>query len=90
MILTSPLVTGTENLPNPGAVPRRPVLFVGNHTMFGIYDSPILVHELFLRGFRCRGLAHPGHWTLGVGPIFERYGSVKASKFAAYKLLKVQ
>ncbi|KAH9564058.1 hypothetical protein CY35_04G004500 [Sphagnum magellanicum] len=87
-ILTSPLVTGVENLPNPGAVPRRPVLFVGNHTMFGIYDSPILVHELFLRGFRCRGLAHPGHWTLGVGPIFERYGSVKASKFAAYKLLK--
>ncbi|KAH8963339.1 hypothetical protein BDL97_04G003500 [Sphagnum fallax] len=87
-ILTSPLVTGTENLPNPGAVPRRPVLFVGNHTMFGIYDSPILVHELFLRGFRCRGLAHPGHWTLGVGPIFQRYGSVKASKFAAYKLLK--
>jgi hypothetical protein len=26
--------------------PRRPVLFVGNHTMFGIYDSPILVHEV--------------------------------------------
>jgi hypothetical protein len=26
--------------------PKRPVLFVGNHTMFGIYDSPILVHEV--------------------------------------------
>jgi hypothetical protein len=26
--------------------PKRPVLFVGNHTLFGIYDSPILFHEV--------------------------------------------
>jgi len=87
-ILTSPLVSGTELLPNPESEPRRPILFVGNHTMFGIYDSPILVHELFTRGFRVRGLAHPGHWATPVGALFERYGNVKASKFSAYKLLK--
>lgn len=82
--------------------------------MFGIYDSPILVHEvrvspflscypehfaplpltlnllqLYKRGFRVRGLAHPGHWATPVGTVFERYGNVKASKFSAYKLLKV-
>lgn len=87
-ILTSPYVTGADSLPHPEMEPRRPRLFVGNHTMFGIYDSPILVHELYTRGFRVRGLAHPGHWATGVGPVFERYGNVKASKFSAYKLLK--
>ncbi|BBN06382.1 hypothetical protein MPTK1_3g20640 [Marchantia polymorpha subsp. ruderalis] len=87
-ILTSPYISGAENLPMPGREPRRPLLFVGNHTMFGVYDSPLLVYELYLRGFRCRGLAHPGHWITGAGAIFERYGNVKASKFAAYKLLK--
>ncbi len=90
--------------------------------------------QLFLRGFHARGLAHPAHWTSGVGPVFERrvssvkqadiwkslkvvgigfpldntemgllklaffgggggvccrYGNVKSSKFAAYRLLKV-
>ncbi|CAM6097309.1 unnamed protein product [Calypogeia fissa] len=87
-ILTSPLVSGTENLPLQSSEPRRPLLFVGNHTMFGVYDSPILVYELYIRGFRCRGLAHPGHWLTGVGEIFERYGNVKATKMGAYKLLK--
>ncbi|MCO5549045.1 hypothetical protein L7F22_002511 [Adiantum nelumboides] len=77
--LTSPLVTGEENLPSPEL--QRPILFVGNHTMFGVYDTPLLFHELFLRGFRCRGLAHPGHWRTFVGPLFER------CKFSAAGLL---
>eukprot|EP00850_Spirogloea_muscicola_P020586 SM000220S07065 [mRNA] locus=s220:160764:166670:- [translate_table: standard] len=87
-VLTSPLVSGEENLPNPNAQPRRPVLFVGNHTLFGLYDSPTLVYELYLRGFRCRGLAHPGHWLSGASTLLERYGNVKATPRAAYKLLK--
>lgn len=87
-ILTSPLISGVENLPSRRKKPERGVLFVGNHTLFGLYDSPLLVHELYLRGFRCRGLAHPGHWLTGVGDLMERYGNVKASPKAAYKLLK--
>jgi hypothetical protein len=71
-IVTSPLVSGAEKLPDPNQEPRRPILFVGNHTIFGLYDSPLLVHELFMRGFRCRGLAHPGHWLSGAGNLFER------------------
>ncbi|CAK9251735.1 unnamed protein product [Sphagnum jensenii] len=46
-ILTSPLVSGAETLPDAAA-------------------------ELFLRGFHARGLAHPAHWSSGVGPVFER------------------
>lgn len=87
-ILTSPLVTGAENLPPPGAAPRRAHLFVGNHTLFGLYDAPLLVHELHMRGFNCRGLAHPGHWQSGASVLLERYGNVKASPRAAYRLLK--
>lgn len=45
-ILTSPLVSGAETLPDAAAEPRRPILFVGNHTLFGVYDSPILVYEV--------------------------------------------
>jgi hypothetical protein len=45
-ILTSPLVSGAETLPDATAEPRRPILFVGNHTLFGAYDSPILVYEV--------------------------------------------
>ncbi|XP_059067699.1 phytyl ester synthase 2, chloroplastic [Cryptomeria japonica] len=71
--LTSPLISGEENLPNPCLQPRRPVLFVGNHTLFGAYDTPILLYELFLRGFHARGLAHSGHWYTMIGSIFESF-----------------
>ncbi|KAK3234243.1 hypothetical protein CYMTET_55493, partial [Cymbomonas tetramitiformis] len=83
--LTSPKIVGGENLPDPRS--GRPVLFVGNHTLFGLYDLPIILHELYLRGFKARGLAHPGHWKGPMGAVFERFGAVKASPFTAYKLL---
>ncbi len=35
-----------------------------------------------------RGLAHPGHWLLPSGALFERFGAVKASPMAAYRLLQ--
>ena len=34
-----------------------------------------------------RGLAHRGHWQGPLGPFFERFGAVKASPMAAYRLL---
>ncbi|XP_024533756.1 acyltransferase-like protein At1g54570, chloroplastic isoform X1 [Selaginella moellendorffii] len=86
--LTSPFISGADNLPSPSLLRGRPVLFVGNHTIFGVYDSAVLVHELFLRGFKCRTLAHPGHWMSAVGTFFEKYGCVKANKFEAYRVLK--
>lgn len=78
---------GSENLP--ALSDRRPILFVGNHTLFGFYDTPIILDELYIRGFKLRGLAHPAHFEspVGLGEVFERYGAVKASRMAAYKLL---
>ena len=34
-----------------------------------------------------RGLAHRGHWQGPLGPVFERFGAVKASPLAAFRLL---
>lgn len=60
----------------------------GNHTLIGLYDLPLLVHELYLRGYKVRGLAHPGHWATPLGPLFQSLGAVKASPMAAYRLLQ--
>ncbi len=38
----SPVVSGVERLPDP-LTTGRPLLFVGNHTRFGLYDLPMLV-----------------------------------------------
>lgn len=43
------MVEGTENLPESGS---RPLLFVGNHTLYGLYDLPFIMMELYLRGFK--------------------------------------
>ncbi|KAK9841300.1 hypothetical protein WJX74_003515 [Apatococcus lobatus] len=85
--LASPVVRGAENLPSPLG-PKKPILFVGNHTLVGLYDLPFLVYELYLRGFRARGLAHPVHWQSPLGPFFQKFGAVQASPVAAYKLLR--
>ena len=37
---------------------------------------------------QARGLAHPEHWQGPQGALFERFGAVKASPMAAYKLLR--
>ncbi len=41
--VVSPVVLGTGNLPDPLAAEARPLLFVGNHTRFGLFDLPLLV-----------------------------------------------
>lgn len=40
--VVSPVVLGTGNLPDPLAAEARPLLFVGNHTRFGLFDLPLL------------------------------------------------
>eukprot|EP00798_Chlamydomonas_sp_ICE-L_P025747 gene25747-11410_t len=89
--LVSPLVLGTENLPSEGHPDfDRPMLFVGNHGKMGFYDTPLLMYELYIRGFKIRPIAHPGHWAPPnpFGPFIESLGGVKASPLAAFRLLK--
>lgn len=87
--LVSPLVLGTEHLPDPAqVVGRRALVFVGNHQRMGLYDMPLLMMELYVRGFQPKGLAHPGHWAGPLGPFFEQFGAVKAGPMTAYRLLR--
>lgn len=86
--LVSPVVLGTQHLPDPLQAGARPLLFVGNHTRFGLYDLPLLMLELYVRGISVRGLADPRHWLGPVGAVFERFGAVKAGPFTAAKLLR--
>ena len=51
-------------------------------------SPPPQVMELYLRGYRVRGLADPRHWLSPLGALFERFGSVKASPMAAARLLR--
>lgn len=45
------MLSGTENLPDPlGA--KRPLLFVGNHQQYGLYDLGLIMLELYNRGFK--------------------------------------
>lgn len=39
---------------------------------------PLFMYLLYLRGFKPKGLAHPGHWAGPLGPFFEQFGAVKA------------
>lgn len=51
--MVSPVVLGTEHLPAPGTAEyERPMLLVGNHQRVGLYDTPLLVYELYVRGYR--------------------------------------
>ncbi|GJP71321.1 hypothetical protein CLOP_g8635 [Closterium sp. NIES-67] len=91
--LVSPLVVGEGNLQRVqrelARQPDRSVLFVGNHTIYGFYDTPLLLYELYMRGFKCRCLAHPSFWLQqSLGELLESFGHVKPSPRALYNLLK--
>ena len=42
------MVLGTQHLPDPLQAGGRPLLFVGNHTRFGLYDLPLLVRSILI------------------------------------------
>lgn len=51
--VVDPVVLGAELLPAPGTPAYdRPMLLVGNHQRVGLYDTPLLVYELYVRGYR--------------------------------------
>uniref|UniRef100_A0A7S0G920 Acyltransferase n=1 Tax=Rhodosorus marinus TaxID=101924 RepID=A0A7S0G920_9RHOD len=57
--MVSPVIIGANRVPTmfPG---DQPILFVGNHTLYGLVDLPFFVdHFLKERSILMRGLAHP-------------------------------
>jgi 1-acyl-sn-glycerol-3-phosphate acyltransferase len=56
--LVAPKVYGSENLPRSGA------MLVGNHTLIGLLDAPLLCAELWERGIAVRVLGNHAHFKL--------------------------
>ena len=72
-----PRMTGLENID-----PQRPTLFVGNHTIYGMLDVPLLGYEVYQRkGVYIRGLADRMHYKIPVWrDIFKWIGSVVGTR----------
>lgn len=69
----APQLRGAENVD-----PQRPALFVGNHGLYGLIDSPLFVAELYRQtGVYPRALGDHFHFQIpGWGPLLERFGAV--------------
>ncbi|GJP44294.1 hypothetical protein CLOM_g3666 [Closterium sp. NIES-68] len=83
--IARPLYIGLEKIPrNEGKL-----LFVGNHTIFGIYDMPLMIRDIHMRtGVTLRGLGAPTHWQGPFADKFTKYGAVRVSPRACYQLLR--
>lgn len=59
----------------------RPALFVGNHTLFGLTDAPLMIEHLHTQyGVMLRGLGDRGHFKVPFwGDLLVRHGMVLGS-----------
>jgi 1-acyl-sn-glycerol-3-phosphate acyltransferase len=75
--MTRPTFVGIENIPD-----ERPLLFVGNHTLFGLLDVPLMFFELWKqRGIFLRGLGDHIHFKVPVwGEFLRRVGVVDGTR----------
>lgn len=44
----------------------RPALWVGNHTLYGMLDAPLMGHHLFEKGVKVHALGDRGHFSVPV------------------------
>lgn len=82
--LAAPRFYGLDNIPA-----ERPLMFVGNHTMYGIFDAPILITELFAKtGIALRGVGDHLHFQIpGWRSLVSRYGVVDGTRENCAELL---
>mmetsp|Transcript_5113 Transcript_5113/g.22124 ORF Transcript_5113/g.22124 Transcript_5113/m.22124 type:complete len:271 (-) Transcript_5113:369-1181(-) len=96
--MVSPVIIGGNRISHlvPG---DQPILFVGNHTLYGLFDLPFLVdHFLEERSILVRGLAHPLVFQSDRSRkkdkekensfMFEDFGAVQVSPRNFYALMK--
>lgn len=74
---TRPVFVGLDRLPA-----RRPLLLVGNHTLLGVLDAPMLFEELYLRhNIFLRSLGDHAHFGIpGWRAMLHRYGVVDGTR----------
>ncbi|MCG8317274.1 MAG: acyltransferase family protein [Pseudomonadales bacterium] len=72
----SPKFYGLEKLD-----PTKPVLLVGNHTIFGVIDIPLLIAEVYKKqGILIRGLADHAHYDIpGWRNLLDMSGGVEGT-----------
>lgn len=80
-----PYVEGIERVPQEG-----PALFVGNHTLGGIFDAPIMYLELWRqRRIYPRALGHYIHFLIPIWRDFlHRYGVYEGTRANCSRLMK--
>lgn len=73
--LLQPRVYGAE------AIPDRGVLFVGNHTLYGLIDVPFMIAELWRREIEVRALGDHAHYAIPVWRnLLEMCGMVRGTR----------
>ena len=68
----------------------RPALFVGNHTLFGLTDAPLMIEHLLTHyGVMLRGLGDRGHFKVPVwGNLLQRCGMVLGTPATCSALMR--
>jgi 1-acyl-sn-glycerol-3-phosphate acyltransferase len=80
-----PRVLGLEHIPA-----ERPLLFVGNHTLYGMIDTPFLFAELYRRkGIFLRSLGDHAHFRVPVWrDLLARFGVVDGTREHCARLMR--
>ena len=81
--LINPKVYGIEN------VPQRRALLVGNHTLMGVLDAPLMCAELWERGRIVRSLGDHAHFKVpGWRGLLESFGVVRGTRHNTAELMR--
>lgn len=84
--LVSPVFVGLERIP----AAERPLLFVGNHTLLGLLDTPLLFAEIYRKaGIVLRALGDHGHFNVPVWrELLARFGVVDGTRENCDRLMR--
>lgn len=84
-LLARPVYFGIDRIPD-----ERPLLFVGNHTLYGLLDVPFMAAELYeKRGMWLRGLGDFAHFEVPLwGDLLSHFGVVPGTREVCTKLMQ--